>query len=200
MIEAATVGQLHRREGSRRGPFFLALLVALAAVTFATACTSNDEIPPLELRAQGLNKVIMCPVCPGESIDQSQHTLAYQMRDIVIEQVEQGRSDDEIKAFFVDRYGPSVLLEPPRRGFSLLVWLLPPAAGLAAGVALYLVLRLMRGPVADRARETQDAVELTDEDRARYFPQIEAAVDHDRGGATRSGAGEAPSADPRGSS
>jgi len=62
------------------------LTVALAALAIlALACTSNtdDDIPEIERKTHSLNKAIMCPVCPGESIDQSQNPLAVSMRGIV---------------------------------------------------------------------------------------------------------------------
>ena len=73
----------------------------------------------MEQRSQALNKTIMCPVCPGESIDQSQVVLAVQMRGIVAEKLAAGWSDEQVREFFVERYGPSVLLEPQTRAYPL---------------------------------------------------------------------------------
>ena len=82
------------------------LLVVLAGL--AAGCASRNAVPVGEQRAQGLNREIMCPVCPGESIDQSQHILAVQMRGIVDEKLAEGWNDEEIRDFFVERYGASV--------------------------------------------------------------------------------------------
>ena len=90
----------------------------------------------------------MCPVCPGESIDQSQHPRAKAMRGVVDEKLAEGSANDEIRQFFVERYGPSVLLEPPREGLNWLVWVVPPLGILAAALALYFVLRPGRPLVA----------------------------------------------------
>ena len=124
-----------------------------------------------------MNRVIMCPVCPGESIDQSQNALAVQMRGIVAEKLEQGRSESEIKSFFVERYGDSVLLEPPRRGFNLIVWIVPPLGVVGAGVALLLAFRLLRRPVRAGDRRPPDGVQLSEEERDEYFRRIEATLD-----------------------
>ncbi len=70
----------------------------------------------LEQVAQGLYEVILCPVCPGESIARSQNPLAVQMRTIVIERLTEGWSGQRIKDFFVERYGASVLLKSPTEG------------------------------------------------------------------------------------
>ena len=113
--------------------FFLA-----AIISFTLACASDEELPTLEARAQEINKTVMCPVCPGESIDQSQHPRAKAMRGVVDEKLAEGSTNDEIRQFFVERYGPSVLLEPPREGLNWLVWVVPPLGVLAAALALYL--------------------------------------------------------------
>ncbi len=154
----------------------IALFAALTITVVAAACTSQQDIPPLERKAQSLNEAIMCPVCPGESIDQSRNSLAIQMRGIVVDKLEQGWNGDQIKDFFVERYGPSVLLAPPREGFSLAVWIMPPVVLLGAGISLFLVLRLMRGPQTARPRRLEDTAQLTDEERDEYFRRIESAL------------------------
>ena len=159
------------------------VVVAIAFGLFAVACTLGEDIPPLERRAQEIDKVVMCPVCPGESIDQSQNALAKQMRAIVVEKLEQGWTGEQIKEFFVERYGPSVLLEPPRRGFNLLAWTLPPAGVAAAGLALYFALRSMRRPQATELRQEVHISNLSEEERAEYFRRIEAALGDEGGGA-----------------
>ncbi len=95
-------------------------------VFFLIGCSENfQDIEPQELRVISLNKEIMCPVCPGESIDQSQNDLAVQMRFIVSKLVDEGKSDEEIKEYFVQRYGEVVLMEPSRNGLGLIAWTVP---------------------------------------------------------------------------
>ena len=155
----------------------LAFVLLLAAIMAASlACGADEELPVLEARAQEINKTVMCPVCPGESIDQSQHPRATAMRAVVDEKLAEGSSNDEIRQYFVDRYGPSVLLEPPREGLNWLVWIVPPVGVLAAAIALYLVLRMaVRTPPGSDASATGVAV-LTDTERDDYFLRIEAAL------------------------
>ena len=113
----------------------------------------------------------MCPVCPGESIDQSQHPLSVQMRAIVADKLDQGWTEDMIKSLFVESYGPRVLLEPPRQGFDVIVWLVPPAALALAALVLYAALRFMR----DGRGLGKDSVaaRLSEEDRERYLSRVE---------------------------
>lgn len=147
----------------------------------ATACASDSSVPVVEARAQEVNKGLMCPVCPGESIDQSQHPRAEVMRRVVGEKIEAGWTDDEIRQFFVERYGPSVLLDPPREGAAWLVWAVPPVILLAAGVALYLALRFAVRS-AGRSRGARSSEEdLTDRERSEYYERIEEVIGLDAG-------------------
>lgn len=116
-------------------------LILFALLTIS--CYSKSEVPSDELRYQAINKSVMCPVCPGESIDQSQHTLAIQMRKLVVEKIELGWDDNEIRDFFAARYGPSVLLDPPKTGLHIIAWIVPPIALCIALLLLVLSLILM---------------------------------------------------------
>ena len=162
--------------GARRAVFAFALI---AVVGLASSCvtTTEPDIPEEERRASALNKSIMCPVCPGESIDQSQNPLALQMRAIVDEKLEEGWSERQIKDFFVERYGPSVLLEPPSAGFGLAAWIVPPLAFALALASLLLTLRWMR-----RTSAQTDTSAEGDPERIEYVRRLEAAT---RSGAKR---------------
>ena len=152
----------------------------LLAVLFLLACSAGDDLTRDERRAQELNRAIMCPVCPGESIDQSQNQLAAQMRAIVAEKLAAGESEAEIKSFFVERYGDSVLLSPPERGFNLLVWVVPVVGLAAAGFAAALALRRMRQSPHDDDEEVP-VPELSRDEREDYVRRIESALDIEGG-------------------
>ncbi len=160
---------------------WLGLAMVAVAGLFAAACDSRSEIPATEQRVHDLSKGIMCPVCPGESIDQSQHPLAIQMRAVVQEQVEQGRSNSDIKSYFVERYGPSVLLEPPRTGFDLIVWIVPVLVVSFGGLALFFVVRGMMRPKYAAAAGPTAQPALTVDEKERYIRRIEAAIDSTEG-------------------
>ena len=154
-------------------------LFLAAIMTFTLACASDEELPTLEVRAQEINKTVMCPVCPGESIDQSQHPRAKAMRGVVDEKLAEGSTNDEIRQFFVERYGPSVLLEPPREGLNWLVWVVPPLGVLAAGLVLLFVLRLAVRSSSRSNGTPDDGSSLTEAERDDYFRRIEAALASD---------------------
>ena len=128
------------RQHNRAG----ALLSLVAVALLVVACQGSKAELSLEERAQALNKELMCPVCPSETIDQSQVELGKQMRAIVREKLADGESEQEIKDFFVDRYGDSVLAAPPARGFNVVAWVVAGLALPIAAAALVLALRVMR--------------------------------------------------------
>ncbi len=152
----------------------IAWLVFAALALAAAACSAPSEVPDLERRAQQINKSVMCPVCPGESIDQSQHPLALQMRAAVDEKLDEGWSDAQVREFFVERYGSAVLLEPPAEGAHLVAWIVPPLGTALALAALYMVVRLMARP---RSRPAAPADEMTAAERDEYVARIEAALE-----------------------
>ena len=99
------------------------------------------------------------------------------MRAIVMGKLEQGWTEQQIRAFFLERYPRTVLLEPPREGAILLVWLVPPAALAMAGLLLYLALRAMQRSNAEVPDESLEGIRLSEEERAAYVQRIEASED-----------------------
>ncbi len=104
---------------------------------------SGPTLPYDEAEAQAIDRQIMCPVCPAESIDQAQVPIARQMRQIVRDQLTQGASQAEILEFFAQRYGPDILASPPKSGFNLLAWVFPVVGMAGALIAGWLVIRSM---------------------------------------------------------
>ena len=96
------------------------------------------EDPAMEARATRLASELRCPVCQGLSIHDSPSPLAQQMKDLIRSQVVAGRTDEEIRQYFVSKYGEWVLLEPKAEGFNLLVYLMP-ALALLGGAGLIVV-------------------------------------------------------------
>ena len=122
----------------------LVLLVALLLSGDAVQAQGPGQEPPYdEEEAQSIDRMLICPVCPAETIDQAQVELSKQMRRIVREMLAQGAGRDEILDFFVDRYGPQVLAAPPKSGVNLLAWILPAAGVLAALAAVFVIIRAM---------------------------------------------------------
>lgn len=157
-----------------------ALLLLVVAVTLigplpARAQSDVDPIVPIigpdqdrefEKRAQALEKNLICPICPGETLDQSFVQISQDMKRILREKLLTGQDEQQIKDFFVARYGVGVLASPPRSGFNLVTWIVPPV-GVAVGVVvLILVMRQMRrgnhAPVAAGVGGPVSETELVD--------------------------------------
>ena len=106
----------------------LSLTLFLAAGQYAPQQAGSEPLaPPLEARVQVLGKELRCAVCQGLSITDSPSSMARAQLDKVRELVAQGKSDQEVRDFFVARYGEWVLLQPKAEGVNLLVWLGPVA-------------------------------------------------------------------------
>lgn len=82
-------------------------------------------------RVEAIGKRIKCPVCQGESIANSPSTMARDMMDLVAEKVASGQTDQAIIDNLLASFSGAVLLDPPARGATLLLWVIPAAAGLA---------------------------------------------------------------------
>lgn len=115
-----------------------------------------------EAEAQAIDRMLMCPVCPAQTIDQTEVPLAKQMRAQVRELLAGGATRDEVLAWFSasERYGPSVLAEPPRSGYNLIAWIVPGVVVLGALVGGFFTLRAMRRPVRDDRADCDAADEL----------------------------------------
>lgn len=113
------------------------LLAATALVAAPLAAAAADRQDPVERRVNALAAEIRCPVCQNLSVKDSPSEVATSFRARIRELVRAGKSDEEVKAFFVARYGEWVLLSPPKEGAGLAVWIAPGilfGLGLAAAV------------------------------------------------------------------
>ena len=123
----------------------IALLAALAVPNAAFAVRPDEMLkdPALEARARHLSEELRCMVCQNQSIDDSEAPLAHDLRVLVRQRLEAGDSDKQVLAYLVSRYGDFVLLKPPFKLETLLLWGLPPLA-LIAGLAGIVVLARRR--------------------------------------------------------
>jgi len=95
--------------------------------------------PVSEQTVHDVASQLRCVVCQNLSVADSPSEMASQMRVIVRERLAAGQTPAQVRQYFVERYGDWILLSPPRRGFTLLVWLAPLAA-VVVGVAIVAVL------------------------------------------------------------
>lgn len=149
-----------------------ALLLALALLTAAPALAIQpDEVlddPALEARARTLSAEVRCVVCQNQSIDDSNAELARDLRLLVRERLQAGDSDQEVLDYLVARFGPFVLLEPPKTESTLILWY-GPAVLLGLGALAVITVFVRRRAVAPAP--------LSDEERRR----LDALLDDDSG-------------------
>ena len=122
-------------------------------VVDAEAVTAADDAvipltPGLEKRARALNEQLRCPVCQSSSIEESPAFEATEMKSVVRSMLAEGKSDEEIVEYFQSRYGDWVLLAPPKRGFNLMVYVLPVLLVLGGAVFVYRTARRYVGASA----------------------------------------------------
>jgi cytochrome c-type biogenesis protein CcmH len=97
----------------------------IIALFFAAQVVFAADTPDLEDQTRAISNELRCVVCQNLSIADSPSEMAQQMRAIVREQLHAGKSPQQIKDYFVTKYGGWVLLKPATEGFSLLVWVVP---------------------------------------------------------------------------
>jgi len=146
--------------GARTKRARLAPWVALAVVVAVALAVGGrgDGSPPTDAeRAHHIATGIRCPTCRSQSMADSDAPAAKAGRDEILRRVKDGQSDAEIRAYFVGRYTEAILLSPPDRGVSVLVWVLPVIAVAAAAFALALAFRRWR-PTRRRASDLDRAL------------------------------------------
>lgn len=138
----------------------LAVMGCLAAPAYAV---NPDEVladPVLEERARDISSDLKCVVCRGENIDESNASIARDLRLLVRERLTEGDSNEEVVDFIVERYGEYVLMKPNRSGANMILWATGPALFVIAALSAALYLRR-------RAKAKDGAQALTQDEQAR---------------------------------
>ena len=154
---------------SRPRSFAIALLAVAALAGPARAVLPGEQLanPKLEARARAIGAQLRCLVCQNQSIDDSDATLASDLRIILRERLLAGDTDRQAIDFIVKRYGHYVLLNPPFEPETLLLWL-GPALVLAAGGVWVAVMAKGRGGVV------APATPLSAEEREQLARRLDA--------------------------
>lgn len=136
------------------------LLIAplpMLPAAFRAWAVQPDEMladPAMEARARDIGSELRCLVCQNESIDESNADLARDLRRLVRERLQQGDSNRQVLDYIVSRYGDFVLLRPPLKPTTWVLWFGPPTILLLGGIALVLYFRRRaRGAVPGLAGE-----------------------------------------------
>jgi len=114
--------------------FILAAIVFSSFAAFALSVEDPLSDPAQEAAARAIFQEIRCVVCQSEALADSQAQVAADMRREIRTQVAAGKSHDEILTYFTERYGDFVLMRPPLRHHTVLLWLAPLLAILVGGI------------------------------------------------------------------
>jgi cytochrome c-type biogenesis protein CcmH len=122
--------------------------------------------PAMEAQARAFMRDIRCVVCQSQSIDESDAEIAAQLRNAIREQMAAGKKPDEIRAFLVARYGDFVLLKPPFKASTLLLWA-GPFVLVAIGFGVILLQRRRKTSAAPGAGLTPPDLSESERDRVQ---------------------------------
>ncbi len=142
------------------------LLFVVMMITFG--CIREEDIT-LEQRMHQLTNQLMCPVCDAQTIDGSNAQISKDMRAKVQELLHEGKSNSEIKDYFILRYGEDILAAPTGIGFNLLAWIMPIFIVLGGISITFLALKNMR------CSNTKAALTVTSnqQDLSKYLTQVD---------------------------
>lgn len=144
---------------SERVRSWTALAVIVLSLGVVVAVLASNTPTP-QNRVEELAVRLKCPVCESESIADSPAQVARDAYDLIGERVDEGWTDDQILDFFVATYGESVLLDPPARGATVVLWLAPIAA-------------LAIGGVIVASRMSRASRDISEEERSKIRAELE---------------------------
>ncbi len=160
----------------------LILMTLMLSIIPQTVIAQTESLPPdlamaddsLQEKLREVSRTLRCAVCQSETIWESNATLAIQMRDIVMERLIAGESPDEIRAYFVSRYGDYIVFKPRFRGLNLLLWGGPFILLSIGGFMLFRNLRKWTrpSPKADIGADDEDLRPIDEKQRKRIEEEL----------------------------
>ena len=153
---------------------FFVVVAIISSIWLYTFLVSPSK-QTLDQRVHDVASQLKCLVCQGESVADSPATLSLQMRGVIRQQLQSGKSEQEVIQYFVSRYGDRILLSPTWQGLTLLAWLVPIALMVGGILLLFVVLRSWQSQ-ADRsplAADRAESVDIEQNELAYYQKQIE---------------------------
>ncbi len=147
--------------------FRAALVLALVLLAAAAQAVQPDEVmkdPALEARARALSSELRCMVCQNQSIDDSDASLARDIRLLIRDRIAKGESNEAVRAFLVSRYGAFILLKPPLEPHTLLLWLSAPLTLALGALAIWAANRRTPDPAPKLTPEEEPRLEALQRD------------------------------------
>jgi cytochrome c-type biogenesis protein CcmH len=141
----------------------LALMAALAA--FGTAAAQQ---PVSDDQVNAVAKQLYCPVCENIPLDVCPTQACAQWRDLIREMLAEGKTEAEIKEYFVNHYGDRVLATPPARGLNWMIYILPPAFIAGGALILLRAFQSWKKPLPEMPQQ-----DITDGEEDEYIRRLE---------------------------
>ena len=144
----------------------LSLIFIILSTSFSFCIAAKSE--NFSDRFRKLSDELRCPTCQGLSVNDSEAGFSNSIKDKIRELMKNGNSDKEILEYFVERYGEWILRAPPKRGFNLVLWILP-----GAGILIGLFIVFFRSRSWVRQPQHEELASLTPEEELRVKEDLE---------------------------
>lgn len=151
----------------------LTLTLALLASGLFTAPALAQDTTPSDDEVNAIAKQLYCPVCENTPLDVCPTEACRQWRELIRDMLAEGKSEQEIKDYFVANYGARVLSEPPRTGFNWLVYIIPPVLILAGALFLFNAFRAWTKPRAAESVSGQENEAKPSSSNDEYIKRLE---------------------------
>jgi cytochrome c-type biogenesis protein CcmH len=157
------------------GAAVIVIVAALVAIWSILVFAKSPQ-ETLDQRVYDVASQLKCPVCQGESVANSPALISQQMRAVIRQQLQAGKSEQQVIQYFRTRYGDRILWSPPQQGFTLLAWLAPPAVLLLGALLVFFVLRgwgrAKRAGTSQDDTNDQTIGEADEEEMAQFEEQF----------------------------
>ena len=142
----------------------------IAFIIFCNTFTGTfaEENEEFAARFRKLSDELRCPTCQGLSVKDSEAGFSNSIKDKIHELMKLGKTDKEIKEYFIERYGEWILRAPPKKGFNLVLWILP---GAVIGIGLLWVMILSKRWVTKP--QLEELAQLTPEEERKLKEDLE---------------------------
>lgn len=150
---------------------FTLVLIALTGLFHQTALAQDNT--PTDDEVNAIAKQLYCPVCENTPLDVCPTEACRQWRELIRDMLAEGKTEQEIKDYFVANYGARVLSEPPRTGFNWLVYIVPPVLILAGAYILFNSFRAWIKPKSAEAGSGQEKEAGASSSDDEYIKRLE---------------------------
>ena len=164
---------MHLKEAMKKNIWLSALAALVLALLVIGVAAAQELAPTLpgitDDQVNAIARQMYCPVCENTPLDVCPTQACAEWRELIRDELSQGWSEQQIKDYFVQRFGARVLATPPATGLNWLVYVVPPIAFLAGALLLYRAFQSFRRP----ARQTASGVEPQPIGDDPYIERIE---------------------------